>query len=135
MGRSIIAVVLGIILGGIVVGLVEYVGHLVYPAPAGIDMRNPEALKTYAANAPVGALLFVILAWALGSLTGGWLAAFIARQSRSQHALIVGGVLMIFGIINMLMIPHPVWFWIVGILVFLPAAYIGARLVQPPQIA
>lgn len=135
MGRSIIAVVLGIILGGIVVGLVEHVGHLVYPAPAGIDMRNPEALKTYAANAPVGALLFVILAWALGSLTGGWLAAFIARQSRSQHALIVGGVLMIFGIINMLMIPHPVWFWIVGILVFLPAAYIGARLVQPPQIA
>lgn len=134
MGRSIVAVVLGIILGGIVVGLVEYVGHMIYPMPAGIDTSNPESLKTYAANAPTGAKLFVILAWALGSLTGGWLAAFVARQSHTQLALIVGGVLMIFGIMNMLTIPSPLWFWIAGILVFLPAAYAGARLVRLPQV-
>lgn len=133
MGRSILAVVLGIVLGGVVVGGVEYVGRLAYPPPAGMDMNNPEVVKEYVAQAPVGALLFVPLAWALGSLAGGTLAAKLSRQSHTRNALIVGGVLMVFGIANLVMIPSPLWMWVVGIAVFLPAAYLGAKLATSRQ--
>jgi hypothetical protein len=131
MGRSILAVLLGVVVGGLMVAAVEFVSHLIYPPPPGLDPANIEALKTAMANAPAGALLFVLLAWALGSLGGGWLAASIARRSPTRHALIVGAVLMAMGILNMVMIPHPPSFWLAALVLFLPAAYLGARLARP----
>ncbi len=133
MGRSILAVIAGLVLGVVLIFVVESAGHFVYPLPADLDMTNPEALKNLMANAPVGALLFVILAWAVGSFGGGWLATRLAQKSHVMHALIVGGLLMAAGIMNMLMIPHPVWFWVLGLAVYLPAAYAGALLGQKRQ--
>ena len=134
MGRSILAAILGVVVGGIVVGIVESIGHLVYPPPPGLDPMNVEAVKAAMANAPTGALLFVILAWAAGALAGGCLAAWMARRANTIHAMIVGALLMAAGIWTMLTIPHPLWFWILGLAVFLPSAFAGARLAPRRQI-
>ncbi|MCI0691234.1 hypothetical protein L0337_04405 [candidate division KSB1 bacterium] len=128
MGRKILAVVGGIVVGGIVVFVVEWISSLIYPLPAGLDMADKEAMKAYVAALPIGALLFVLLAYVLGGLTGGWLAAKIARDSQIRLSLIVGGVLLLFGIINLVTIPHPLWFAVLSVLVFLPAAYLGGKL-------
>jgi uncharacterized protein YacL len=133
MGRSILAVVAGLVLGVVLIFAVESLGHFVYPPPSDLDMTNPEALKNLMANAPVGALLFVILAYVIGSFGGGWLAARLAQKSHVMHSLIVGGLLMAAGIMNMLMIPHPTWFWIISLVLYLPAAYAGALLGQKRQ--
>lgn len=133
MGRSILAVIAGLVLGVVLIGVVEFSGHYVYPPPAGMDMKDAEAMKSLVASLPVGALLFVILAWAVGSFGGGWLTARIAQKSHVMHALIVGGILMAAGIMNMLTIPHPLWFWVLGVAVYLPAAYAGALLGQKRQ--
>ena len=135
MGRKILAVVGGVILGGVVVFVVEWISSKVYPLPPGLDLNNREAMKAYVAALPIGALLFVLLAYVLGSLAGGWLAAKIARDSRLHLPLTVGGVLLFFGIINLVTIPHPLWFAMVSILVFLPAAYLGGRLGATAKIA
>ena len=128
MGRSALAVILGVAAGVVVIFIVEYLSHMVYPPPAGLNMQDPEVLKTLLANASIGALLLVALAWAAGSFAGSWLAARVARQSQLRCALIVGGLLMIAGISEMLMIPHPIWFWVLGTVVFIPVAYLGGRL-------
>lgn len=132
MGRKILAVVAGVILAGIVVYAVEAIGHQVYPPPAGLDMKNMEAMKNYVATLPMGALLFVLLAYVLGSFAGGWLAAKIARSSQIHVPLTVGGVQLFFGLINLLMIPHPLWFAIAAVIVFLPAAFLGGKLGVKP---
>jgi len=118
----------GLIAGCIVIFFVEAIGHKVYPPPPNIDLNDPEALKRIINDAPAAALLFVILSWALGSLAGGFIASLIASASKMNNSLVVGGVLMILGIINMLMIPHPIWFWILGLLVYIPCAYLGGKL-------
>jgi hypothetical protein len=128
MGRKILAVVAGVILAGIVVYLVEAVGHRVYPPPENLDTKNLEAMKAYVATLPAGAFLFVLVAYILGSFSGGWLAAKIARASQIPLALTVGGVQLLFGILNLVAIPHPTWFAIASILAFLPAAYLGGKL-------
>jgi hypothetical protein len=128
MLRSIGAVVAGVVFGGILVAIVEYIGVLLFPLPAGVDPTDSEALAAIADSIPVGAQLFVLLAWAVGALAGGWLAARLAPSQPLVHALIVGAVLMVLGIINLVSIPSPLWFWIVGLLLFLPAAYVGGRL-------
>jgi hypothetical protein len=43
------------------------------------------------------------------------------------------GVLRLGGIANNLMMPPPAWFWIPSLLVLLPAAYAGGRLVRQRQ--
>jgi len=133
MGRKILAVVAGVILAGIVTYAVQAIGHKVYPPPEGLDMKNMEAMKAYVSTLPTGALLFVLIAYVLGSFAGGWLATKIARTSQIHLPLTVGGVQLFFGIINLTMIPHPMWFAIASVIVFLPAAYFGGKLGAPAK--
>lgn len=53
-------------------------------------------------------------------------------MARNILAVVAG---LIAGIINMVMIPHPVWFWILGIIVFLPSAYAGYRVAPARKAA
>jgi len=133
--RSVLAVVFGLILGAAVILAVQALGHQVYPIPEGLDVRDPEALKAYVAEAPVGVLLFVLAAYALGSFAGGAFAGWYARRAPATHGLIVGAVLLAGGVANLLMIPHPAWFAVACVAVFVPAAYLGARLVRKPPAA
>jgi len=71
-------------------------------------------------------LLFVLAAWAVGSFGGAAMAAFIARRAPIMHGLIVGGILLAAGVANLVAFPHPLWFTIVGVLEFLPMAWLGA---------
>ncbi len=87
MGRKILAVVAGVILAGLVVYGVQAIGHQVYPPPENLDTKNMEAMKAYVATLPVGAFLFVLVAYILGSFAGGWLAAKIPRAHRRRRAV------------------------------------------------
>lgn len=132
MGRRILAVVAGVIFAGIVIYVLETIGHQVYPPPADLDTKNLEAMKAYIATLPMGAMLFVLLAYIVGSFAGGWLAVKIARTSQMHVPLTVGGVQLFLGIINLVMIPQPMWFAVASVIVFLPAAYFGGKLGVKP---
>jgi hypothetical protein len=93
-----------------------------------IALRRREVVRELLAGAPVGALLVVVLGWVLGSIAGGFVTTWIGRRSPVVHALGLGGLLTLAGIANNLMLPPPVWFWILSLIVFLPATYVGARL-------
>lgn len=132
MGRTILAVIVGVLLAGIVVGIVQSVGHAVYPLPEGLDPENPDDLKAAMLEGKIktGAMLFVILAWGTGSFCGGLVAQLIAQQKKLIPALVVGGIMLCPGIAMMVMIPSPLWFWIAGIMVFVPSALLGGWLVR-----
>jgi hypothetical protein len=127
MWRSIGAIVAGVIAAVVVVGLVETLGHFVYPPPR-IDLSDPQQLRTIIEKLPRGALVSVLLAWGAGSLVGGFVAAAIADKRRLIHALIVGSMQMTAGIGTMLAIPHPMWFVGVSFVIFIPASCLGAWL-------
>jgi hypothetical protein len=125
--RSVLAVLAGVVVAGVVVVAIEAVGHRVYPGPEGHDH---EALAAYIRTAPPGVFLFVLAAWGIGTLAGAWLAAWLAGRAPVVHGLIIGGLLLLGALANLLMIPHPVWFSVVGVAMFLPAAWLGAKLVN-----
>ena len=129
--RSILAVIAGFVAASAVMMALETVnGRFLYPELGKLaeGMTDREAIRALLANAPVGAFLVVLLGWVLGSLVGGFLAAWIGWNAPVPHALILGGLLTLAGFANNLMVPPPVWFWITSLVVFLPAAYAGARL-------
>jgi hypothetical protein len=59
-------------------------------------------------------------------LIGGYVAASIARKPRP--ALAVGIVIVLGVIANAVMIPHPLWMTAAGVLLPVPAAWLGAQL-------
>ncbi|MEE2658477.1 MAG: hypothetical protein VX733_08225 [Candidatus Latescibacterota bacterium] len=79
---------------------------------------------------PLGAMFFFLASYSLGTLTGSWLAARISN--RHFNAMLVGGVLMLAGMRDLIVAaPHPLWFTLLGIILFLPSAYLGGRLATP----
>ena len=129
--RSILAVLAGFVAASVVMMLVEMVnGRVLYPelGAAAQGMTDREEIRALLAAAPIGAFLVVLLGWALGSLLGGFVAAWIGRRTPTAHALALGLLLTLAGILNNLMIPPPWWFWIPTLFVFIPAACAGARL-------
>src|SRR5262245_12693 len=137
MVRSILAVVLAFIVASVLITAVEFVGHLLYPPLSNGGPGDMEAMRASWAQAPIGAKLFVLLAWAVGSLAGGWVAAWIARRAAVVHALIVGALLMAAGVYWIVVLDSPVWFWVVALATFLPPAYVGARFApsRQPRVA
>ena len=73
--------------------------------------------------------LFPFLAHALGTLAGALTAFLIAASYRSVFAYAVGAVSLAGGIAATLMIPAPMWFMILDLVVaYIPMAWIGTML-------
>jgi len=126
MAKKIISVVVAALAAFVVIYAVEALGHAVYPPPAGVDWKNPEAIRAYVAGLPLGAFGFVLLAYAVGSLVGGALATLISGRASVVPGLVVGGLLMVAGVANLSVVPHPLWFAIVSTLLYLPLAWLGS---------
>jgi hypothetical protein len=125
MGRNIAAGVLGVIVAFATVWVVEKIGHAVYPIPEGLDFADAEAMQEYIATLPLGALLFVALAWFLGSAIGTCAACAAGTARPLNFALVVGGLVFIATAVNLVMIPHPIWFSILGIVGVFAGAGLG----------
>src|SRR5262245_14728026 len=131
MLRSVLAVVVGFVAASVVMIVVESLnGRVFYPelARQAEGVTDRQALRQIFAGAPVGALLVVLLGWVLGSLVGGLATARFGKSSPVGHALALGVVLTLAGIANNLMMPPPLWFWVAGLVVFVPVACAGALL-------
>ena len=128
MNRKISAVVLGVVTAVVLIIAIEALGHAVYPPPDDLDTSNIEALQAYVMNAPLAALLFVMAGWLIATLVGGLLACFIARETPLVYAAIVGGLVLLGTIINLLSIPHPLWFSITSVLAIIATIFITGRL-------
>jgi hypothetical protein len=130
MWRSVLAVLVGIIIGGMVVSLIEIPGLLMHPFPAGADTSDSEVLRSHVASAPLAALILVGIAWTAGPLVGSWLAASIARRAPLIHAVIVGMFFLAADIVNIRSLPHPAWLNVVGVLAPIVACWLGAWLAE-----
>ena len=130
--RSIAAVVAGFVAASVVMMIVETInGRVLYPglAKSAEGVTDRETIRALLATAPVGAFLVVIAGWILGGVAGGWVTARLASRATTGHGLVLGALLTLAGVANNLMLPPPLWFWIASLVVLLPAAYAGTRLV------
>lgn len=128
MKRKIFAVVLGVIVAVVLIIAVEALSHIVYPLPDSVDANDMEALRAYVMGAPIGALLFVMAAWIAATLIGGLLACRIARETPLVYAAIIGGLVLLGTVINLLSLPHPLWFSITSVLAIIATIFLTGRL-------
>ena len=132
MGRAILGVLAGLATMFVVIMGIEYMGHMVYPPPPGLNPMVTEDLSAILAVQPVAAKAFVVVAWVVGAFAGGWVAAKISRTYPRAAAVIVA-LMVVAGVVGMILqLPgHPRWMAALGLLLPIPAALLGASLVRP----
>lgn len=132
MLRVILGVVGGIIAGSLCIWGVETLNHILYPYPAGMKANDMEAFKSYIENLPFLGKFMVIVGYAVGALVSGFISTKIAKNGKPTSAVICGLIFLSFTIYNMMVLPTPIWFWILGILVW-TLVLAGYRLASPEK--
>jgi len=125
MGRNIGAGLAGVLIAMLSVWLVQKIGHAVYPPPTEIDFNDIEVMKAYVETLPIGALLFVIASYFIGTAVGTCAACAIGTMMPRVFAMFVGMVMLVATALNVAMIPHPAWFIIAAVVAIAVAAWLG----------
>lgn len=129
--KSIVAVIGGVVLGFIVIFVVQNISSAMYSLPEGVRMDDRDALARAMSALPLGAFLLVLLSYAMGSLLGGWTAARYAPSSPVAHAVAVGVLLTITGLMNLMAFRHPTWFIVLNVPEFVFFAWLGGLAGRP----
>jgi hypothetical protein len=126
--RDLGATFAGLFTAVVLIAVVQAVAHQLYPPPPGTDFHDPAALAELMAQMPVGALLMVLLSYGVGTLIGALVASrFSAPHLPKRQGWIVGLMMLTAGVMNLLAIPHPAWFWAACFVVFIAAAQVGTK--------
>nr|HEV7954467.1 hypothetical protein [Candidatus Acidoferrales bacterium] len=131
--RSISAILMGFITGFVIIAGCVYLNLRLFPLPAGIDPEDTAAMNAAMAAMPAKSLILVLVGWAIGTIGASFMAARFAGQFKSLHGLLMGLIFLGGAIMTMRQSHHPLWFWIVGIIIFFPAAIIGSSLAVPRE--
>ena len=76
-------------------------------------------------------LVLIIVTHAAGTFFGSFTAVRISREAHIIPASIVAGLMLLGGVSNVMLIPHPTWFNAVDLLLYIPAALFAWKLVCP----
>jgi hypothetical protein len=132
MGRTILAIVAGCVLSVLVVAGVDMLAHQIYPPPAGVDPRDPAAMRTIVAQMPVGAFVIIVSGWILAAGLGAGVATRLSHTGKTWPGWTVGGVTLAATAINLFAIAHPVWVIIAALIGIPLATWAGIRFAQTP---
>ena len=133
--RLLLAVIVGFVAGSAVnMALISASASLI-PPPPGADVTTMEGLRASMHLFEPKHFLFPFLAHALGTLVGALVATLLAPQRSIVPALVVGVLFFAGGCANVAMLPSPLWFDVVDLVLgYLPFAWVGYRLAarRPP---
>lgn len=127
--KNVLAVLAGLIGGGLVnMGLVT-LGHTLVPVPEGVDLSSMESMKATMHLFETKHYIFPFLAHALGTLVGAYLAARIAATRKMTLAMVIAVVTMVGGVIAVTQLAAPAWFNALDLIVaYLPMGWLGGKL-------
>jgi hypothetical protein len=107
------------------ISVIEMLGHVIWPPPAGLDMNDMDAFRAAVAAMPTGALAAIVAGWTIGAFVGALIANLIAR--RALAGWIVAALVIAAIVVNAAMIPGPLWMPVSGILLALLAGWLASR--------
>lgn len=127
--RNILAIIAGVFLGSLInMGIITYSGYII-PPPEGADVTTMEGLKASLHLFRPIHFLPPFLAHALGTFVGAVIAAFAAATHKMKMALAVAIFFLVGGIANAFLLPAPVWFIALDlVLAYIPMGIIAAKI-------
>jgi uncharacterized protein YneF (UPF0154 family) len=105
--RTFAGIIVGILAAIAAVLAISWIGDMLFPADADAGLRDPEQVSASFAAAPIGAQLFLVLAWLGGAFAGGVVARRISGQS--WPVLLIAGLLLLAALPLIAIVAMPTW--------------------------
>lgn len=122
--RCAAAIVVGLlVLFAMVVG-VEMFSAVVHPFPEG-STQTPEEICAHVERYPSWVLAVVVPMWGAAALASVWIAG---RIGNVFTAATIGLLLIAALILNISMLPYPIWFEVASLFVISAAVFVGCRM-------
>ncbi|MFN0257348.1 hypothetical protein [Pedobacter ureilyticus] len=132
--RNIIAVIAGIVFGGLVNSAIIMVSGNIIPPPNGVDVTTQEGLKASMHLFEPKHFIFPFLAHAVGTFIGAYVAARIATK-KILLGMLIGFFFLFGGIWMIVILPSPIWFTLVDLAgAYLPVAYFAGRIAKGSKL-
>jgi uncharacterized membrane protein YwzB len=126
--KALLAVLCGIVSGFIVIVISEMLTSKFFTSLQGLNFEDKNAVTAHMQSASVSMFLSILLGYIIASFTAGYVTNFLSRNNKYKPAMLAGVALMIFGILNMMELWHPNWFWVVSIPLYLVFAFLGGKM-------
>ena len=137
MLKTVAGLAAGLIVALASIYVIWLVGLQLYPLPAESGFTSLESEGALIQAMPMGAQIFIALAWFGGAFIGGLTAAHISR--RLWPAWVVAALVACISISNIVMFPHPEWMQLAAIIVpalgGLLATHWARRNLRRPMVA
>src|SRR5258706_6087206 len=108
--RKLLGVVAGVIVALLLIAVLEMIGTTIYPLPAELELMesaDSAALAAAMAEVPLPSKILMVAGWLVGTLRGAWLALRISDWRRSGW--ILAALTIAVGLVNIKLLPLPVW--------------------------
>ena len=122
---NLIAVIIGVIVGGIINMLIIEYGVYLIPTPEAYDVTNMDTMLVSFHLLEPKHFIMPWMAHALGTFIGALLTFKVAKTNKFYLALIICVFFLFGGIYMVVLLPSPLWFTILDLgLAYLPMVWI-----------
>ena len=126
--RLVVAFVAGFVIGSLVNMALIMVSGKVIPPPSGADVTTTEGLKASLHLFEPRHFVFPFLAHSVGTFVGALVATLLTPGRTPGPAYAVGVAFLLGGIAAAFMLPAPLWFTVLDLLLaYLPMAWLAHR--------
>lgn len=126
--KSILAIIVGVVIGSVVNGGIIFLSNAIFGAPEGMDLFDAESVKAHADKLTTANFVGTLLAHQLGTLVGSFVAAKIAPAGKMIFAIVIGAWFLLGGLYAISLIPAPIWFVVADLVLYIPLAFTGGKL-------
>ncbi|MBK9256337.1 MAG: hypothetical protein IPM42_12690 [Saprospiraceae bacterium] len=127
--RKILAVLGGLITGGIIITINEKIFSFLHPLPDYIDPSDLQAISEHVQNAPFNSQLSVVFGWCIAAVVAGAVSTLIAELKKPTYAFAVGLVFLCASVFQLVMTKAPMWMWLAAFVFWIPLAHVGYKIV------
>jgi hypothetical protein len=123
--KYVLPVVVGAMGGMMLITVGEMWIETIFPLAPGTDKYDVESLARGMSAMPDKAFMLLVVNYLVCSFFAGLIATLLAKRITALPAVVVGIVLTLAGLYNIIHLPHPLWFSVINLLVYLPFSYLG----------
>ncbi len=119
------AVLISLFIAILLLAGIEWIGIILHPFPSDFAGTREEVAQ-HVANSPAWILALLGGAgWAITMLVAVWLATRLSSSRHPAYGAGVGLLLLSSAIFNMLMLPYPIWYWVLNLVSLPLGIYFG----------
>jgi hypothetical protein len=135
IARNIVAVLLGIVIGGSVNSALVSISGDIIALPDGFDPNDPESLIKYMPLFETKHFIMPFLSHALGTFVGAIVTGLICTKKSINLVYLISGVFFLGGTIMLVMISSPIWFTVLDLVgAYFPMAWLAKKLLPKKSL-